>query len=185
MTDTEEKTTINTDSIVVVDEFPEVKIDDTVEIDKSIEKPKKPRTQKQIDAFNKCREVRRLKNEEKKKIKDANRKPLGRPKKVKIVEPVEEEEPSEDEISSSSGEEPPSPEVVYKKRPKRKKKKMKPPPKQKRIIYLTSSDEEEEEEDRNEEYEEPYNKFIEREERKVKNETRRRNLKYSDVIKFL
>ena len=184
MTDNGDKTPINTDEMVVV-EAPNVDIiDDKVEIDKSIEKPKRPRTQKQIDAFNKCREVRRLKNEEKKKIKDANRKPLGRPKKVKIVEPVEEEEEEEEVSSSSSEEEPSSPEVIYKKKPKKTPKKMKPAPKKKRIIYLTSSSSEEEEEEE-EEYEEPYNKFLEREERKVKSETKRRNLKYSDVIKFL
>ena len=185
MTDTEHKEKVNTDEEVVVEAPNEVVIDDKVEIDKSIQKPKRPRTQKQIEAFQKCQETRRLKNEEKKRLKEANKKPRGRPKKVVKINPEPVVEEAEELSSESSEEELSSPEVVYKKKPKRKKEKPKPK-KKKRIVYLSSSSSESEDDYVFYEGEDAKNKIIQRQKELPKSQQRPiRALKYSDVIKFL
>ena len=121
-------------------------LDETEEIDKEIQKkPKKKRTEKQIQAFELARKKRAENIEARKKEKEANTKPVGRPKKVK-KKPEPEPEPElapvkrpevEDVIQEEEEEE----EIIeYRKKPKKKKPK-------KKIVYVSSSSEEEEEEE--------------------------------------
>ncbi len=82
--------------------------EDIVEMDKSIQKPKKPRSQAQIDALKKAQETRRknllMKKEQLKALKEnegevlekAEVKPVSRPRKKKPVV-VYEDDPSSDE----------------------------------------------------------------------------------------
>ena len=60
----------------------------TTEPLENLEKPapaRKPRTQKQKAAFEKAREALAVKRANDKEIKEANKKPIGRPKKVAAV----------------------------------------------------------------------------------------------------
>lgn len=117
--------------------------EDIVEMDKEIQKPKKPRTQKQIDALKKAQETRRknlaLKKQQKEAIAQAIKDNEGqeppipevvhkvsRPRKKKPPKVVYEEDESSDEEV-----------IVVKKKPKRRKPK-------KKIVYEESSSSEEE-----------------------------------------
>ena len=121
-----------------------------------LEKPapaRKPRTQKQIAAFEKAREALAVKRANDKEFKEANRKPIGRPKKVAAVKEKVEPKPrrsvaqggrkqtmvyvddSHSEASDSSDGEPESI-VVRRRRKKRKPKKRKP----QQVIYISESD---------------------------------------------
>ena len=191
MTDTDTKTIVNTAEPEPLDE---VIIDEDVVIDKSIQKPKKPRTQKQIDAFKRCQEVRNKKNEEKRMIKEANRKPRGRPKKV-VIEPEPdildykvEKVNYDTESDSDSDSEELEPEIIYKKKPKRRKKNKKLQrivERPKKIVYLSSSDSDSDDDYiLYEEDDEP--KILQKPRGKREPAPRRsRPLKYSDVIKFM
>ena len=62
--------------------------EDTEEATEPLEKPspaRKPRTQKQIAAFEKARAALAVKRANNKEFKEANKKPIGRPKKVAAV----------------------------------------------------------------------------------------------------
>jgi len=119
--------------------------EDIVEMDKEIQKPKKPRTEKQKEALKKAQETRRknlaLKKQQKEAIaqaiKDNEGQPapepevihkVSRPRKKKPAKVVYEEDESSDEEV-----------IVVKKKPRRKRK-----PK-KKIVYEESSSSSEEE----------------------------------------
>tara|TARA_R100001015_G_C4634648_1_gene201613 strand:- start:572 stop:1192 length:621 start_codon:yes stop_codon:yes gene_type:complete len=122
-------------------------LDETEEIDKEIQKkPKKKRTEKQIQAFELARKKRAENIAARKKLKEENTKPVGRPKKVKQPEPEPEPElapvrkPNVEDVIQEEEEEI----IEYRKKPKKKKPK-------KKIVYVSSSSEEESEEEYEEE----------------------------------
>ena len=145
---------INEEELTEITEHQETN-EDIVEMDKEIQKPKKPRTEKQKEALRKAQEARRLKalkkkeldkqyeedNEYFKRLTPAQRKQLkdlaiSKPPEVKQVKSkprgrrekvVYESDPSSDEEV-----------IIYKKRPKTKKKK-------KKVVYQESSSSSEEE----------------------------------------
>ena len=116
--------------------------EDTEEAVEPLEKPapaRKPRTQKQIAAFEKARAALAVKRANDKEFKEANKKPIGRPKKVAAVK--EEPKPRrrvaqggrkqtmvyvDDEHSEESDDSEPESIVVRRRRKKRKPKKKKP-----------------------------------------------------------
>jgi hypothetical protein len=119
--------------------------EDIQALDKSIQKPKKPRTEKQIEALKKAQETRRknlaLRKQQKEQLKQAiadnegveppepvNVKPVKRPRKKKPVVVYEDDESSDEEV------------IVVKRKPRRKRK-----PK-KKIVYEEPSSSSEEEE---------------------------------------
>lgn len=156
------------------------------DLDKEVEKPKKPRTEKQIAAFKKAQETRKnnilmredMKAEkkaqakaERDEIKEELKKRRGE-KARKVVKPKREKTP-EFEYSSSEEEE-----VEYVKKPKRKTKK-------KKVVYVSSSSSEESSSD--EEYEPP-TKQLQRQKAYVK-KYQEPEINYpvrcSDVFKFV
>jgi len=130
----------------------------TIEDEETLEKPKppkKPRTDKQIAAFEKAKVALKVKRENEKAHKLANKKPRGRPRQVKEA-PVPPEEPPPNvennenikykkkpkqtkyimsESDSSSEEEEV---IVVKKKERRKPKKRKPP----KVVYVSQSESE-------------------------------------------
>jgi hypothetical protein len=119
----------------VVDVQPESKV-----------KEKKPRTQKQIEAFEKARLKKQELAKINKEFNDAKKKQkedvIEHKKRIikTVKQPVEEEEQEEVEEQEESEEE----EIIIKKKPKQKKKPIK-----KRIIYADTSSEDEDEDDEN------------------------------------
>ena len=132
-----------------------VEIKDDDELDKSIQKPKKERSEKQKEAFKKARETRANNFKKRQEELLKNKKPVGRPKKEiiddkeiinkELIEEYEKENqninPSmngfcEDNIESSSEEE-----IIYMKKPKTKKPIKKPKKKKpkKKIVYVSES----------------------------------------------
>jgi hypothetical protein len=125
----------------------------TIEDEETLEKPKppkKPRTDKQIAAFEKAKVALKVKRENEKAHKLANKKPRGRPRQVKeapeepppIVENNEnikyKKKPKQtkyimSESDSSSEEEEV---IVVKKKERRKPKKRKPP----KVVYVSQSE---------------------------------------------
>jgi len=114
-------------------------------LDKVLEtkKPKKERTEKQKQAFEKARITRAENIKKRKEEAEKNKKPRGRPVKKKEEIPIEE--PIEEEEESESSEE----EIIYKKKPK---KVIKKKAKKQKIVFVSddssdysSSSEEEEE----------------------------------------
>ena len=122
--------------------------------DAKVEKPKRPRTPAQIEAFNKAREALKKKIEDKQKVKEDEDKIKKIEKLTKRVESIKKEivkppEPKADVVSRRGHS--PSPElsdeeaddeeeiVVIKKHHKPK-----PPPKKKKIIVVESESESEE-----------------------------------------
>jgi len=127
---------------------PSAEVEDDI-IDKSIQsgKPKKVRTQKQIEAFDKARKTRAENVKKRAEEKKINTKPVGRPKKKEIVvKPAEEIVEPIDESSSSEEE------IIYKKKPKKVTKKKRKP--KKKIVYISESSSSEEETSSSEEEEE-------------------------------
>ena len=100
-------------------------------------KPKKERTEKQKAAFERARKTRAANIARNKATKEANKKPLGRPKKVKKPEP---ESSSSSEDSSSEEE----PEIVFKKKPKVVKKVKQ---RKQKVVYITDDSSESESDD--------------------------------------
>ena len=119
--------------------------EDTEEATEPLEKPspaQKPRTQKQIAAFEKARAALAVKRANNKEFKEANKKPIGRPKKAAAVkEEVEGKPPKrrvaqggrkqtmvyvDDSHSEESDDSEPESIVVRRRRKKRKPKKKKP-----------------------------------------------------------
>ena len=120
----------------------------------NLEKPapaRKPRTQKQKAAFEKAREALAVKRANDKEFKAANKKPIGRPKKVAAVK--EKVEPKarrsvaqggrkqtmvyvDDSHTDESSDSEPESIVVRRRRKKRKPKKRKP----QQVIYISESD---------------------------------------------
>lgn len=128
-------------------------IEAIIEDEETLEKPKppkKPRTDKQIAAFEKAKVALKVKRENEKAHKLANKKPRGRPRQVKEA-PVPVEDPvvntnnikykkkpkqtkyiiSESESSSEEEEV-----IVVKKKERRKPKKRKPP----KVVYVSQSE---------------------------------------------
>jgi len=119
--------------------------EDIQALDKSIQKPKKPRTEKQIEALKKAQETRRknlaIRKQQKEQLKKAiadnegveppepvNVKPVKRARKKKPVVVYEDDESSDEEV------------IVVKRKPRKKRK-----PK-KKIVYEEPSSSSEEEE---------------------------------------
>lgn len=112
--------------------------EDIVEMDKSIQKPKKPRSQAQIDALKKAQETRRknllMKKEQLKALKEnegevlekAEVKPVSRPRKKKPVVVYEDDPSSDEEV------------IVVKRKPRKRK------PRKKKIIVEESESSDEE-----------------------------------------
>ena len=115
-----------------------------IEADKNIEssKPKKKRerTEKQKAVFEKARLKRQENIAKRKAEKEANKKPVGRPKKTP-QSPVPTDNPSlngmNEDLEITDTEE----EVIYMKKPKEKK----APKKKKKIVYVSSSESSDEE----------------------------------------
>jgi hypothetical protein len=129
-------------------------IEAIIEDEETLKKPKpakKPRTDNQIAAFEKAKVALKVKRENEKAHKLANKKPWGRPRQVKEA-PVPTEEPPPDvesnikykkkpkqtkyimsESDSSSEEEEA---IVVKKKERRKPKKHKPP----KVVYVSQSE---------------------------------------------
>ena len=119
-----------------------------------LEKPapaRKPRTQKQVAAFEKARAALAVNRANDKEFKEANKKPIGRPKKV--AEEVSAKPPRcragkaqggrkqtmiyvDDSHSEESEDSEPESIVVRRRRKKRKPKKRKP----QQVIYISESD---------------------------------------------
>ena len=110
---------------------------------------RKPRTQKQIAAFEKARAALAVKRANDKELKDQNKKPTGRPKKAVVKE--EPKQPRrrvaqggrkqtmvyvDDSHSEESDDSEPESIVVRRRRKKRKPKKKKP----QQVIYISESD---------------------------------------------
>ena len=127
--------------------------DEPTEPLENLEKPapaRKPRTQKQKAAFEKAREALAVKRANDKEFKAANKKPIGRPKKVAAVK--EKVEPKarrsvaqggrkqtmvyvDDSHTDESSDSEPESIVVRRRRKKRKPKKRKP----QQVIYISES----------------------------------------------
>ena len=140
---------------ITPDTAPHGDIQATIEDEETLEKPKppkKPRTDKQIAAFEKAKVALKVKRENEKAHKLANKKPRGRPRQVKeapeepppIVENNEnikyKKKPKQtkyimSESDSSSEEEEV---IVVKKKERRKPKKRKPP----KVVYVSQSESE-------------------------------------------
>jgi hypothetical protein len=138
---------------ITPDTAPHGDIQATIEDEETLEKPKppkKPRTDKQIAAFEKAKVALKVKRENEKAHKLANKKPRGRPRQVKeapeepppIVENNEnikyKKKPKQtkyimSESDSSSEEEEV---IVVKKKERRKPKKRKPP----KVVYVSQSE---------------------------------------------
>jgi hypothetical protein len=137
-----ENVTEKTDISIEIKDIPEEEI-----LDKSIQsgKPKKQRTQKQIEAFEKARKTRAENVKKRKEDKKNNTKPVGRPKKKEpeIIEDNEAKEIIEEpEIESDSDYE--EEKIVYKKKPKVKVKAKKKKPIKKKVVYISESESESE-----------------------------------------
>lgn len=179
---TEENDSITEDNTVCKDTITEEKIEEVTikppqdhleieeELDKNIQsgKPKKVRTQKQIEAFEKARKTRAENVKKRAEQKKINTQPVGRPKK-KIEEKIEEHKEVEicniEENLSSSEEE----EIIYKKKPtksKPKSKKKKKPIK-KKIVYISSSSSSSDNETDDESEEEVVKTILKRKKKKV------------------
>lgn len=110
-----------------------------------IQKPKKPRSEKQIEAFNKARQIRTekslLKKQKIKEVKDTiNTTPLQdlKPEELAVVKPKKQPKVIQPSPVESSDEEEEDEEIIIrKKKPKKSKKRT--------IIYEESTSEEEEE----------------------------------------
>ena len=129
--------------------------DEPTEPLENLEKPapaRKPRTQKQKAAFEKAREALAVKRANDKEIKEANKKPIGRPKKVAAVK--EKVEPKarrsvaqggrkqtmvyvDDSHTDESSDSEPESIVVRRRRKKRKPKRKR---KAQQVIYISESD---------------------------------------------
>lgn len=149
---------------------------------KPIEKPKKPRTQAQKDAWARCLEKRKamcktinkVKDEEKETIRKKKAEAveqLLRPKETKPEPEVVEEEDEEDLELSEDTEEEDEEVVVVKRKPKallrpKAKPKAKPKPKKKKVVYV--SDDDTEDEDYTEESEDDSEPEVERPRRQIK-----------------
>lgn len=180
---TEENDSITEDNTVCKDTITEEKIEEVTikppqdhleieeELDKNIQsgKPKKVRTQKQIEAFEKARKTRAENVKKRAEQKKINTQPVGRPKK-KIEEKIEEHKEVEicnieENLSSSEEEE----EIIYKKKPtksKPKSKKNKKPIK-KKIVYISSSSSSSDNETDDESEEEVVKTILKRKKKKV------------------
>jgi len=148
-----EATQIDTTEIIENEPQISLEIKDEEVIDKSIQsgKQKKPRTEKQIEAFEKARKTRAENVKKRAEDKKINTKPVGRPKKVELVPPVLEDQNQlhySNNIVESSEEE----EIVYKKKPKSKPKKI-VKKKKKKVVYVSESSSSEEESSSSEEEE--------------------------------
>jgi len=116
-----------------------------------IEKQKRPRSEAQIKAFQRCREQRANKIAEKKKLKETEKKKPVK-KKVEVAyipddEPKQKEQEIEDDGDDEETDSDDSIEVVVKKAKPKPKPKAKPPPKKKKkVVYITDSDSSEEDE---------------------------------------
>ena len=130
------------DATEIIENEPKISLeikDEEVD-DKSIQsgKKKKPRTEKQIEAFEKARKTRAENVKKRAEDKKINTKPVGRPKKVELDPPVLEDQNQlhySNNIVESSEEE----EIVYKKK--------------KKVVYVSESSSSEEESSSSEEEE--------------------------------
>ena len=128
----EENTTIDTTNMEEMEDTVETIEEEQIVEDTSIlkKKPKKPRTQKQMEAFKKCQDARKLKLKNKsvvQKQEPVKNKPVKKKQVKKTYIDLNEMSSSEDEQ-----------EIVYVKKKKRKPRKV--------VKYISSSESDEEEE---------------------------------------